>query len=125
MSEQMVDRTAVTRKLPVALSHDEQRDLIQQQYVAEADIEAAKAERAENNKAINRRIADNQKKITQIKRDIAAGAQEREVACEELRDYARNMVSVVRLDTSEAVEERALTPEERQAGLGFGRTEAA
>lgn len=116
----------VTRMLPVALTHDEQRELIQQQYVAEADIEAAGVERKDLGRKLNRRVDDNRKKIAEIKRVIASGRQDREVECEETLDYQAGQVRVHRLDTGELVEERELTQEERLADLGFEeRPEAA
>jgi hypothetical protein len=42
----MIEKREITRYLPVPLTHDEQRDLIQRQYQAEADTVAAQRERA-------------------------------------------------------------------------------
>lgn len=123
----MIETREITRDLPVPLTHDEQRDLIQRQYQAEADTVAAQRERAVKNREINARIAGNRKTIDEIKATIAAGEEDRPVACREERDFARCVVRVIRLDTDELVEERTMEPEERQAGLplGEGQDQAA
>lgn len=55
---------------------------------------------------------------------INTGQEERLIDCEVRKDFARNVVETFRLDTYGLVEERALTPEERQQELEFQAAKA-
>lgn len=62
------------------------------------------------------RIKPLNERIAALKTEIDEG-EERRVECEELRDFATNTVRIVRLDTGEQIETRALTVDERQQEL--------
>lgn len=55
-----------------------------------------------------------------LRREVSTGIEHREVECQEVFRFARNLVETVRLDTGEVVSSRAMRPEERQAAMDFG-----
>jgi hypothetical protein len=55
--------------------------------------------------------------LSAIAREVRSGAQERQVEVRREKDFDRNVEEVIRLDTGEVVETRALTPQERQGEL--------
>lgn len=55
--------------------------------------------------------------ITELKQIVLEGREKREVECFTVNDFENDRVVVRRLDTNEVVEQRRMTPEERQAFL--------
>jgi hypothetical protein len=90
---------------------EELADLEQQQQATKEEAAAQAARFRERSKALSLEI----KKLT---RQINSKEEEREVKCELIPDYKRNVMETVRADNGETVEERALTPDERQLELG-------
>lgn len=56
-------------------------------------------------------------RIGELKAQVTTKKEHRLVDCEESKDFKRNMVEVVRIDTGEVVDSRPMTPDERQEEL--------
>ena len=102
-----------TRKLPVQLTDDEIAD--SGRSVAKA-VEQ-KAALQEEKKAQTADIKLQGEIIRTLSHVIATGVEEREIEVEVRKDNDSKTVSVVREDTGEVVETRAMTPEELQQSL--------
>lgn len=55
--------------------------------------------------------------IRELGAALLAGTVEEEVECEQTKDFAKGIVTLVRLDTGEVVSERDMQPDERQGEL--------
>lgn len=58
-------------------------------------------------------------RVAEIREQVRTGTVEEPVECEEIKDYGGKSAKIVRLDTLEVVEVRALTEGELQIGLSF------
>jgi len=59
-------------------------------------------------------LAEVKTKLDAVLADLEAGGDERNVDCVDEKDFKRNVVRTIRLDTNEVAETRALAAEERQ-----------
>jgi hypothetical protein len=93
------------RNLGIALSY------------AIGDIESLEAEKAEFMKAHKEGLKETRTKVKLLAEKIRTGSEIRMVECRLEKDFLSNSVKTYRLDTGELVEERSMTPEERQLFL--------
>ncbi len=102
--------TTITKELPVQLD-DAYRDELKGRAVvhalAFADLEAKRADLAKLAKAEREKLDG----IAKILRD---GVERKPVLCDEVSDFQRNEVRLVRRDTGDVAETRAMTTAERQ-----------
>lgn len=106
--------TMVTKKLPVKLDDDELLDrgraLVQNmRKTAEAE-EAREAE----NKRRKGDIALLEGVTARLSTAISTGTEDKDVDCEERKDFIHGTVTIVRMDTGEVVDQRVMSAEERQ-----------
>lgn len=110
-------RGTETRTLPVRLTEDEliaRGDALARQHQVVRDEELVqKGER----EAMKQRLADLESEQARLARIVRDKAEPRPVECRVVFDYAGNAVQVVREDTGEVIEARAMTDRERQIGL--------
>jgi len=59
-------------------------------------------------------LEDVRSRLDAVLADLDAGGDERNVKCVEEKDFKRNVVRTIRLDTNEVAETRPMSPEERQ-----------
>ncbi|NIO76302.1 MAG: hypothetical protein GTN69_10570 [Armatimonadetes bacterium] len=111
------DAERFTRVLPVALTDEEiqARGLELAAKMNELDkidltVQAAKDKAKEDRKPIDKRIAE-------LRRQLTAKAEDRQVQCEEVKDYGTKRAQTVRLDTAEVIDDRPLTSDELQGEL--------
>lgn len=104
----------LTRHLPVKLDQYRERVLHTQQ--TEGRIEELRlTEHLKNvNDSVKQLIKDEQKKQTDAARALHAGFEHALVACRQIVDFDHNTVRIIREDTGETIETRALESKERE-----------
>lgn len=80
------------------------------------ELDAIKAQYGSKSKALEAEIAN-------VSERLNSGWEMKSVECEEQRDFRVGSVLIVRVDTREIIEERAMTFEERQGELPFKEKE--
>ena len=103
------------RELPVKLTEKELLARGDSMAECELAIETLKIERLQLNKRIKAQI-DERGKLGHI---IDREAEDRLIKCEWQPDYAKNVFRLVRLDTNEEVDTRAMTATDRQGVLSL------
>lgn len=107
----------VRRLLPCPLSEQEQLELARRTAQVEQELMAVDEEyrrlKAEKYAELKAKSVE----FSECLAKMRAGAEDREVECEERYDYGNGTVYVVRLDTLDVVETRSMTPQERQQKL--------
>lgn len=104
------------RELPCKLNDLELRARGDEMAEAELGIDKLK----ETRRGINGQIADLSTTRAKLAVTIEAREEERMVACTWIEDLPQNRRKLIRQDTGEEVDVRALTAEDHQAKLGFG-----
>lgn len=66
-------------------------------------------------------VKDAERRLGDLAEEVRTGVEYRHVKVTERRDFHRNTVEIVRLDTHEVCGQRAMRGEERQAELGLPR----
>ena len=103
-----------TKRLPVQLNEDELRErgdaLAGSVQQTAALVEEKKAQDAE----INGKIKLSKEITRKLSGNIATKTEDREVECDQTKDFERGIVTTFRSDTGEQVDQRAMTAEERQ-----------
>jgi hypothetical protein len=107
----------ITKELEHHFNLDELRNLGVSLANAIADLEALTQEKAEFMAEHKGRHKDAKAKVKLLAEKIRTGSEMRMVECHLEKDYLGNAVRTYRTDTNELVEERAMTPEERQLFL--------
>jgi len=109
----------ITMDLPCKLTDTELRErggklarLLQQADELQAELNAAKAE-------FKARYELLQKTASEIATEIRSGHAMRAVNCVDLEDFSEKTVKLIRSDTGEVVETRAMTPDELQRPIPF------
>jgi FtsZ-binding cell division protein ZapB len=104
------------RRLEVKLTEVELIKRGDQMADAELEIESLKEKR----KALNVAIQNAAGLRAELAHAIERGTEEQPVQCEWRPDYPKNVFRLIRLDTNEEVDTRAMTAEDRNAALPFG-----
>lgn len=117
MERSRVFAGSVDKKLPVALSNVERDD-----YARQLASEVAKLEEMDEQKrtwasTFNKERKKQADQVLEITDKVNSGKEDRLVRCEVLHDYARRVVEVIREDTREIVETRAMNKAEYEAGV--------
>ena len=105
------------RNLPVKLTKEEidkyYKNLLD--YLGERDSKVL--EKASFTKKINSEVAEFDKKINDCRNKINSGCETKEVKIEKIKIFKENKLKVIRKDTGQTIEERALTFAERQTSI--------
>lgn len=104
-------RCKLTKK-ELDVKHSELTRVLDEQDAAEAAFGQVKADHKRGLKLLGERVEC-------LRRDLRSGTEDRPVDCEEKVDERRGIVEVVRLDTGETIDSRAMSMQERQTGLDF------
>lgn len=110
----------IFQRLPCALSEAEKAlraDELAREVKRHGEIELAKKAAAE---AHAKELKESDRRIGELAEQVRTGVEPREVECQEVVRFARNLVETIRLDTGEVVSSRAMRPEERQEAIDFG-----
>lgn len=110
-------RGVETRTLPVTLTDSElleRGDQLARAHQAVTDEEARQKTEKERMKDALGELEGAVRRLARIVRDKA---EDRDVECRIVHDYLANAVQVVREDTGEVIESRAMSDHERQLGL--------
>jgi hypothetical protein len=110
------DEIAIERELPCRLTDDELRMRGDAMADAELLVDMLKAER----RAVNKKIfaaTDNRNKLAHV---IDDECESRIVVCKWIGDLDQNLWTLIRQDTGECVEQRAMTAADRQGSLPYG-----
>jgi len=104
---------AIERELPCKLTDDELRMRGDAMAEAELLVDTLKAER----RAVNKKIfaaTDQRNKLAHV---IDSEEENRVVVCKWIADFVQNVYTLVRQDTGDTVEQRAMTAADRQGSL--------
>ena len=115
--DKMIDRVETSRNLRVELTQDELLEAATRLARAQQEISEAEDRKKEINEQIKAEIAAATAEAQREGSKIRNGYEYRDVACMKRLDYAVNSVTITREDTGEVIEDRAMRPDERQAGL--------
>lgn len=115
MPTENVRRLRVNRQLPCQLTHDELITAAKGVARATADLAAAETEMQAVKAEYKETVARLEARRGESARLVNEGVQVREVECEEIHDLTAKTVVVVRRDTGEQVENRAMSAQEREA----------
>ena len=88
------------------------------------DAEKLTTEKKEKVKMYSDLIKEKHKRSHELAEDIRTGTERRQVECDEISDYRTNRVQTKRRDTGEVIDERTMTPKERQTELNVGGKDA-
>lgn len=111
------------RKLPCKLTAAELEERLHEAKTAVDEIATLAGEVADLKKEAKEKQSEidaKQRRINDLAKIADAGEEERDVPCHYRYLIESNAVELVRLDTSDIVEQRAMTAEERQQQLDFG-----
>lgn len=114
----------VVKVLPVELTDKEVQERGEKLAELEQDAQECREEAAANAARYRERKKALAEQIAKVSKCINDGKEDRQVTCDLVPDYRRNLMEIVRQDTNEAVDSRALTADERQMELG-GKKAAA
>lgn len=115
----------INRELPCRLTYpelDRYRDELARLTTEETEIEERKKEVVSDFKA---RLDKCSAERRLIARKISTKQEHRQVECRWIRDFDSNRAELIRLDTMEVVDVRALTAEERQQELELHQNDTA
>lgn len=82
-------------------------------------IDEIETERDEVLSGYKDQLKEQRERVAEIREQVRTGTVEEPVECEEVKDYGGKSARIIRLDTLEVVEVRALTEGELQIGLSF------
>ena len=106
----------VKRDLPVELNAAEKLDFGEKMADAELSIAALKKEM----EPLKAAVKDHAAERARLAECIDSGTEERQVNCKWIETIEENVTRLIRQDTGDVVEERALSAEEREQSLDFG-----
>jgi hypothetical protein len=107
----------ITKELECQLTAEEIRNLGVALANAIGELDSLDQEKATFMADLKSRRKDARAKMKLLAEKIRTGSEMRLVECRIEKDFLANAVRTYRLDTGELVEERAMTPEERQMML--------
>ena len=107
----------LTRNLKWTLTQDEVRTYGVELARANASKDEAEERKKEVDAQLKAEIESHSTRSLNLARKINNGYEYRDVKCLVEYDYDKNMVQIVRTDTQEIVETRAMTEDERQTSL--------
>ena len=109
----------VKRNLLYKFSSLELKVIAQEMAIRVEELDKVEEEKKAVNDGFKAKIDTLKGQIRGAAHKINTGQEQRLIDCRVDKDFATNQVRVVRLDTQEVVEERALTPDERQQMMEF------
>jgi hypothetical protein len=115
--------TMLTKKLPVMLTDEEIRLRGQELASLTKRYGELEREKKENADVYKSQLETCKLRATKLTEEITSGQEDRDVQIEERKDWDRQQVLTIRLDTYQTVDVRAMTPQElrRPMALPFGR----
>lgn len=106
-----------TRNLECVLSDAEWKEAAATLADAQGQLARITAESQLSAKAFKRRLLSVQEGIEELAAKVSTHRETRQVDCELHFDHETLIASLVRLDTGEVIEQREMTPAERQVAL--------
>ena len=106
--------TVETRKVKIPLDRDELRDVANGMASAQLEIERLKDGASRAAKNYKNLITTQEELLAEYARKFRHGGTLEDAECSVTRDFEAGTIRVVRAETGETVEERAMTPEELQ-----------
>jgi hypothetical protein len=108
----------VKRTLKCRLKARELSDVVERSSEVAAHLTALREQYAETRRTLQQQIRVAAQEYDELLDKVGTKVEERQVVCEERYSYAQGVVRVIRTDTGEVIEERPMTPQERQLVLG-------
>ena len=108
---------SVKRELEVKLSESEVLKRLEELLDASQARDALRSLKSEQTSNINAEIKLAEQRVRDLNAALRNKKEKREVDCIERMVFATNTVEIIRTDTNEIVEKRAMTPDERQPAL--------
>lgn len=113
-----VDKEKPLRKykkpLPIQLSVDEKLAINDEAGALNTEIQEMETEEAKRKAAAKTAIQSKRDELSKLLKSMSTGAREAEVEVADVPIFEQNKVEVVRLDTKEVVDTRAMVAAERQ-----------
>ena len=106
-----------TATLPCRLSNDEVRERGEKVAELHRQRDALEIKRKETVDLIKAQVNEIDGQIVALCTEIIGKAEWRSVEVKREKDFKRNVEELIRVDTGEVVQTRALTPEERQVEM--------
>lgn len=113
----MSESENIQRVLPVKLTADERDERGRELSQAWDDYEVIEEEKKDVSKGLTKKLRDKRADISKLSRTLKVGVEPRVVTCRWVEDFNHNVKRLVRQDTGDIVEERALTTDERQLAI--------
>ena len=107
----------ITRDLPVHLTADEQRLKGEQLAKLHSDRRHAESEKSRMAAEFTGKLKALDQQINDLADQVKECREIREVECHEHKDHTAGFVYLIRDDTGEIVESRAIRPDERQVEM--------
>lgn len=105
------------RRLPVVLTEEERADRSMRLAQTINDRNDREAEAKRVAKVAKNDVDDLKLRERELAEIVTSGTEDREIECHWARDDARSSMMLIRMDTGEKVDSRAMTDRERQRGL--------
>ena len=118
--EDDLTRHSVMRTLYATLSQEDKAAAAEQLAGVVGRLDALEEEKKKANDEFNSRRKGFEAELSELAEKVSLGVAQ-EVPCTIERDYKAATIRVWRTDNDEMVEERAMTPEELQREIEFGR----
>lgn len=107
----------ITEELPVALTTEELAARAEQLTAIADEIATVKDEKKQANKEADKRTGALELAAGRVRAEVRRKAADREVDCRWIYDYKGHIAELMRLDSGEIVQRRALTPDEVQTNI--------
>ena len=119
-----IEERRFNRMLKTAFTESEKVEMVEEAGSAYRDLKKAKDDLDTVKSQFQSKIKEHEAEIASLFERINTGWEMRSVPCREVKDFSTGSIVVFRDDTQEAIEERAMTAEERQPALPFKENQA-
>lgn len=115
----------IVKQLPVKLTGEEKLLKSDQRTAVTQDVMELEEQLKANADNYKTQIKEKQNVLLALHRELRSGEEIRPIECVEVPRWEQDMVEVVRNDTGEVVERRAMDPRDKQSHLSLGDFDAA
>jgi hypothetical protein len=115
------EQKKITRNLKCILTEDETRIYGMDLARSNASKDESEERKKEVDAQLKAEIESHSTRALNLARKINNGYEYRDVECLTEFDFTKNSATITRVDTGEVVEKRAMTDDERQAGLATAK----
>ena len=117
--DSMIESKEISRFLPVPLTRDEREEYTSQMIDALDQLESLESEKKSFNEQHKGRVAKITDQVGTARSVLKRDKLDKDVPCLLIKDYREGSVTIVRKDTGEQIEQKAMSLKERQKALEF------